>query len=146
MIVLTKGQMDQLNLHSEEAYPQESCGLLVGQRVGDTIRVHEVHRSENVAMEPAHRFEVDPQLRFDLERWLRKGSLELVGIYHSHPERDALPSCTDIARAWEPNLVWLITAVKDGSAQTTKGYLLAKSLSKFEEAQLKIISNASNYV
>ena len=80
------------------------------------------------------------------ERWLRKDSLELVGVYHSHPEGDALPSCTDIARAWEPNLIWLITAVKNGSAQTTKGYLLAESLSKFEEAQLKIISNESSYV
>ena len=146
MIVLTKSQMDQINLHSEETYPRESCGLLVGQRVGDWIQVCEVHRSENVAMEPTHRFEVNPQLRFDLERWLRKGSLELVGVYHSHPEGDALPSCTDIARAWEPNLIWLITAVKNGSAQMTKGYLLAESLSKFEEAQLKIISNESSYV
>ena len=145
MIVLRKRQMDQVILHSEEAYPRESCGLLVGQRVGDSIQVCEVHQSDNIAMEPAHRFEVDPQLRFDLERWLRKTSLELVGVYHSHPEGDALPSVTDIARAWEPNLFWLITAVRGGSARATKCYFLFESLSKFKEARLRIISNESSH-
>ena len=146
MIVLRKRQMDQVILHSEEAYPRESCGLLVGLRFADLIRVCEVHRSENIAMEPAHHFEVDPQLRFDLERWLRESSLELVGVYHSHPEGEALPSDTDIARAWEPNLFWLITAVRGGFAQATKGYFFVESLTNFEEARLKIVSNESSHV
>ena len=141
MIVLTNMQMSKILSHAEQAYPNECCGLLVGERSGGDVFIREVHRSANMASAPANQFEIDPQLRFDLERRVREESLDLVGVYHSHPDGDAAPSQTDIQRAWESSLVWLITAVKNGSAATTTAHLVLGSVMRFKEIPMKIISN-----
>ena len=114
MIVLTNVQMSKIRSHAERAYPNECCGLLVGERRDDDVFVREVHECANIALVPANQFEIDPQIRFDVERRVRDEALDLVGVYHSHPDGEAMPSETDIERAWESSLVWLITAVKKG--------------------------------
>ena len=141
MIVLTNMQMSKILSHAERAYPNECCGLLVGERRAGDVFIREVHRSANMAPTPANQFEIDPQLRFDLERRVREETLDLVGVYHSHPDGDAAPSQTDIQRAWESSLVWLITAVKNGSAATTTAHLVLGSVMRFKEIPMKIISN-----
>ena len=141
MIVLTNMQMSKILSHAERAYPNECCGLLVGERRAGDVFIREVHRSANMAPTPANQFEIDPQLRFDLERRVREETVDLVGVYHSHPDGDAAPSQTDIQRAWESSLVWLITAVKNGSAATTTAHLVLESVMRFKEIPMKIISN-----
>ncbi len=141
MIVLTNMQMSKILSHAERAYPNECCGLLVGERRAGDVFIREVHRSANMAPTPANQFEIDPQLRFDLERRVREETLDLVGVYHSHPDGDAAPSQTDIQRAWESSLFWLITAVKNGSAVTTTAHLVVGSVMRFKEIPMKIISN-----
>ena len=141
MIVLTNLQMDKILSHAECAYPDECCGLLVGERLVRDVFVREVHQSANRAASPANQFEIDPQLRFDLERRIRQESLDLVGVYHSHPDGGAWPSETDIDRAWESDLVWLIIDVKDGSAVATRAHLLLEPKLRFKETSIEIISN-----
>ena len=141
MIVLTNMQMSKILSHAERAYPNECCGLLVGERRAGDVFIREVHRSANMAPTPENQFEIDPQLRFDLERRVREETLDLVGVYHSHPDGDAAPSQTDIQRAWESSLVWLITAVKNGSAATTTAHLVLGSVMRFKEIPMKIMSN-----
>ena len=141
MIVLTNMQMSKILSHAERAYPNECCGLLVGERRAGDVFVREVHRSANMAPTPANQFEIDPQLRFDLERRVREEALDLVGVYHSHPDGDAAPSQIDIQRAWESSLVWLITAVKNGSVATTRAHLALESVVRFKEIPMEIISN-----
>ena len=141
MILLTKHQMNKILSHSESAYPEECCGLLVGQRRCGNIYVCEVHESTNISDTPVDRFEIDPQLRFDLERRMRRENFDIVGVYHSHPDGLALPSRTDIERAWESNLVWLITAVKGGNAVDITAHILIGSELRFEETSLEIIAS-----
>ena len=141
MIVLTKLQMSKIVSHAERAYPNECCGLLVGERRAGDVFIREVHGSANMAITPENQFEIDPQLRFDLERRARQEALDLVGVYHSHPDGEASPSQTDIQRAWESSLVWLITAVKNGSAVTTTAHLVLDSEVRFKETPMEIVSN-----
>ena len=141
MIVLTNVQMSKIRSHAERAYPNECCGLLVGERRDDDVFVREVHESANIALVPANQFEIDPQIRFDVERRVRDEALDLVGVYHSHPDGEAMPSETDIERAWESSLVWLITAVKKGSAVTTTAHLALESAVRFREIPMEITSS-----
>ena len=79
--------------------------------------------SVNVAEPPrTRRFEVDPKLRLRLERALRESPDSVIGVYHSHPDGSAEPSETDISMIFEPDMVWLITAVTDGRAGETMGW------------------------
>jgi len=107
----------------EAAYPDEACGLLGGYKNDDgTTVVTCVRNSANVAQARRHdRFEIDPALRFRFMRELEQRSTQthtqaIIGHYHSHPDHPAAPSETDLAMAYEPDMIWLIAAVNKGNA------------------------------
>lgn len=103
-------------------FPEEACGLLVGRTQGDAQSITEVHESRNVALEPRRAFEVDPSLRLRLQRQTRGSGTGVIGVFHSHPGGDPSPSDTDRASIWEPDLVWLITGVREGVAGDTRAF------------------------
>ena len=121
---LSPGQLQAIEQAAEAAYPEEACGLLVGRAgPGGAWQVRAVEASANVAEPPrTRRFEVDPKLRLRLERALRESPDSIVGVYHSHPNGSAEPSETDVSMIFEPDMVWLITAVVDGRAGATRAY------------------------
>ena len=130
---LTHEQLQAIERAAEAAYPEEACGLLVGRCApGEGYRVNAVEASVNVAEPPrTRRFEVDPKLRLRLERELRESPDSVIGVYHSHPNGGAEPSETDISMIFEPDMVWLITAVADGRAGTTMGWRPTDDASAF---------------
>lgn len=130
MIHLNLSHLKTINDCAEAAYPFESCGLLAGTRNKDGVmQVTRVVTSPNIADQDSaqnlrDRFEVDPKVRFDLMRELQGSDQEIIGHYHSHPEHAAKPSKRDIDMAFEPDLVWLITAVVAGHAGRTRAWRL----------------------
>lgn len=109
---------------AERAYPEECCGLLIGRGTpAGAIKIARAVSSPNVAtIGKPRQFEIDPKVRFGLMRTLRCGPDTIVGHYHSHPDHPARPSPSDVAAAFEPDLVWLITAVAAGRAETTAAF------------------------
>jgi proteasome lid subunit RPN8/RPN11 len=93
-------------------FPEEACGLLVGRHHDGTV----------IVSDRRNHFEVDPGLRLRLQRTVREQGDDIVGIFHSHPSGDPTPSATDQAAIWEPDLLWLITAVQDGAVGDTHAY------------------------
>lgn len=90
---------------------EETCGLLVGARVGDRFEVTTLIPCDNVAP-PAlrsRRFEIDPRRVIEEERALRGSGSAVVGFYHSHPQGLPVPSGTDrdYMALW-PDSVWVI--------------------------------------
>ena len=137
MIHLTRDHLRQIADAAEAAYPKECCGLLVGRHGdGDALEVREIHPSANLAPCGHDRFEVDPKLILDLQRHLRDGPDQVIGLYHSHPDHPARPSKTDLEGAWQPELVWLIVAVERGRAIHTTAHRLVADGSRFEEITL----------
>ena len=121
---------------AEAAYPEECCGLLVGRVRGGRVEIGEVHASRNLAENPRRAFEVDPGLRLALHKRLRGGPDDVVGHYHSHPDLGAEPSARDLARAWEPDLVWLITSVLGGQAVHTTAHRPSPDGKRFRPLRL----------
>ena len=121
---LTPEQLRAIERAAEEAYPEEACGLLVGRSPpGEGYSVSAVEASANVAEPPrTRRFEVDPKLRLRLERALRESPDSVIGVYHSHPDGRPEPSDTDRAMIFEPEMIWLITAVAAGRAGATTAW------------------------
>ncbi|MCC7167524.1 MAG: M67 family metallopeptidase [Rhodospirillales bacterium] len=116
MIALRAADLAQIRAQAQASYPIECCGILIGRREADRVTVTRLVPSANIlANERPDRFEIDPRTRLDAMRQAEAEGLEMVGHYHSHPDHPARPSATDLAAAWEPDLVWLIVAVtKDG--------------------------------
>ncbi len=137
---LSTAQLQAIERAAEAAYPEEACGLLVGHsEPGGAWQVSAVEESANVAEPPrTRRFEVDPKLRLRLERELRESPDSVVGVYHSHPNGSAKPSETDVSMIFEPDMVWLITAVTDGRAGATKAYKPSEDGAAFQPLGLDL--------
>lgn len=101
--------------HARQSPSVECCGLLIG--VGeDMISVEAVERAANMAAEPGRRFEIDPQVQFDLLRRLRGTDQSIVGHYHSHPGGPPAPSAYDLSMAHDPDAIWVIVALRPDEA------------------------------
>ena len=144
MISIPQNFLKAIVDEAEAAYPKECCGLLIGRDNGaGALVVTRVVISNNLAQGSGHdRFEVDPQVRFNVMRELDECATNdgtrhrIIGHYHSHPNHPAQPSVTDLDMAYEPNLVWLITSVVDGQATLTTAHCVNADGSQFRQIPL----------
>ena len=112
-IEIPKAVLRTIQDHAREAYPEECCGFLIGHASAPR-RVLESRRARNVATENrSRRYTIDPLELLRVDDDVRKESLDLIGIYHSHPDHPAAPSEYDRSRAasW---LSYVIVSVVDG--------------------------------
>ncbi|MGO8868631.1 MAG: Mov34/MPN/PAD-1 family protein [Alphaproteobacteria bacterium] len=138
MIAIARGLLDEIRLRAEAAFPEECCGLLLGHEQGkDRILVSDAVASANLAAERQRHFEVDPALYLRLCRAAAEpSSAQLVGLYHSHPEGEAVPSASDAAQAWQEGWIWLIVPLASGRAGTPGAFRLARMGGPFEAVAL----------
>ena len=107
--------MIEVESHALACYPEECCGVLIGSRCGGSarsdFRVEEVVAAANVDPGPrSRRYSIDPRHLLEAYQLARQGGTEVVGYYHSHPDRSADPSTTDLAAA-AADVCFLIVAV-----------------------------------
>lgn len=101
-LILRAPQFEEIQQAVVAGYPHEVCGLLVGRLDGGRVEIERVVQAENLNQERARdRYELDPQTFLHTDRAARQDHLEILGIWHSHPEAPAMPSVTDLERAWE---------------------------------------------
>jgi proteasome lid subunit RPN8/RPN11 len=62
----------------------------------------------NAARNPTTEYEIAPTELFHLTREIRAAGLELLGIYHSHPNGKNEPSPRDIEQAYYPDIAYFI--------------------------------------
>ena len=102
-------------------YPNEACGLIVGDRAaaeGGVALRYEVTR--NKAPSP-YRYEIDPAdlLRLTIET--DDADEVFWGIVHSHTHTPAAPSPTDIGLAFYPEALYLLVSLDPGQADPATG-------------------------
>lgn len=83
---------------------QECCGLLAGHDGEITC----LFPATNAAINPATSYEIALPELFQLMREIRAAGLEMLGIYHSHPNGKNEPSPRDIAWAYYPDVAYFI--------------------------------------
>lgn len=106
----------------EALAPQEACGLLWGYRHENSFQVVDVRPVENVFKSPT-RFRMNPKQQIQIFREMEDLNLQLVGIYHSHPNGPGHPSATDIDEAYYPESVYIILS-PDSGAWRASGFLI----------------------
>ena len=143
-LVLTPHQLAAIVGHAEASYPEEACGLIVGKVArGGLAIAGRIEPSANIALERRRdRFEVDPALRFKVEREIRGTDEAIIGHYHSHPDHPALPSSSDLASAFEPELAWVIMSVAKGEARSVTAHQVRPSGRAFRAIELRLAGEA----
>jgi proteasome lid subunit RPN8/RPN11 len=133
---LSDEQRQQIAAWAASAYPHEGCGLLLGRREGSATRVVEVRAARNIRSERARdRYEIDPADYLAAETAARAAGIEVVGIWHSHPDHPARPSPTDREFAWA-GWSYLIAAVAAAGVTELRAWRLNGG-GRFEEEEIR---------
>ena len=137
-IHIPKSLVEQINKHGEQDYPHECCGFLYGRVSGEERYITELRMQSNEREDSReNRFLISPDEFMQAERYARKTGLDMLGVYHSHPDHPAIPSEFDREHAW-PWYTYLIVNVGKGKAGVLKGWQLREDRSSYNELELTI--------
>ena len=114
-VTLPDALLAELRATCEATYPAEACGLLLGRASDGAVRVERLVAALNLDPRP-DRFRVDPKDFAKADSVARDAGLEIVGTYHSHPDRAERPSAADLAAA-QPGWSHVIVSVR-GNGRT----------------------------
>jgi proteasome lid subunit RPN8/RPN11 len=131
----------EIQTHGEASYPEESAGLLLGIHEGETRRVTAIYKLENAreAFARNNRYLLTPQDYARGEQAAERLGLEVLGVFHSHPDHPSQPSEFD--REWAmPWFSYIITSIDQGRATSSRSWQLQEDRSRFEEENLRIVN------
>ena len=94
VILLSKVHIDILAKHAKKASPNESCAILFGKIERDHFRVKDVFLTKNIENSSVN-FTISNDELLKGYQEAEKRKLDVVGIFHSHPDSEAYPSVTD---------------------------------------------------
>lgn len=142
-LILTKHEHARLRRHLEAGYPNEACGLLVGDINDDARTVAYVVPVRNAWAEThggaseRDRFLIAPDDFVRADREAAKKGHEIIGYFHSHPEAPSLPSETDREWAW-PYVSFVIASVRNGKLKRLQSWVLRDDRAAFDEENVEL--------
>ena len=119
-VVLAQQEKDQLITHAIKQQPLESCAMLLGKKVDDAWNIKEIFFTQNIDNSQIN-FTISPEELLKGYQLAEKMHLELVGIFHSHPNSGTTPSDTDKKFMQNNPVPWIIFS---GVTNDLTAYLL----------------------
>ncbi len=136
MIRIPAEAVEAIRAHATAAYPEECCGALIGQSSTGGKSVRAVRPLRNSRTEQrGRRYEVGPEAMREVERAAEADGLQVIGIYHSHPEHAAAPSEHDRNHAW-PWYSYVIVRVARGESGDLTSWILSDDRARFLEEEV----------
>lgn len=135
MIRVPAKLLADIRAHGERTFPNECCGIILGT-------IDEAGADGNASVKTAtelrpienefedgeqyHRFLITEEQMLSAELYARRNRLDIVGIYHSHPDCASVPSEYDRSHA-VPLYSFLITSILKGKAADVQNWTLVWS-------------------
>jgi len=151
MLRISDQAVEAIREHAVEGYPLEICGFLVGHVEGDTRIVREAWPVRNAweddpelrasmfasleetgvtasaerweSASEERRFLVSPGDTVKAMKAAREAKMDLVGLYHTHPNHPAVPSDFDRDVAW-PEWSYVIVSVRGGQVVELRSWFV----------------------
>ncbi len=139
-LILPSAILAAIHADGESAYPEEGAGLLLGTPGETDRRVTAVITLRNEREDSArhNRYLITPQELLRGEQEAARRGLDVIGIFHSHPDHPNRPS--DFDRDWAlPWYSYVITSVSQGKAVESRSWRLAEDRSRFLEEDILTI-------
>ena len=109
--------------HAERTYPNECCGAMLGRTDnGRKLVVDAVPLENAFAGEQAQRYELRAEDLLAADKAARERGLDLIGIFHSHPDCDAYFSDTDLKNSC-PWYSFVVLSILNGRFQYANCWL-----------------------
>ena len=127
MIHIERGPWREMVNHAQAAYPNECCGAMLGTTAetadGGVKTVTAALALDNVsAGSQRARYELRPEDLLRADREATSRGLELIGIYHSHPDCDAYFSETDLKNSC-PWYSFVVLSIKQAKFDHANSWL-----------------------
>jgi proteasome lid subunit RPN8/RPN11 len=111
--------IEQMVAQAQAETPVEACGILAGR----DNKVEKLYEMTNIDNSSDH-FMMEPKEQFKVVKDIRSAGLEMLAIYHSHPETPARPSAEDIRLALTPDVIYVIVSLHGANAPAVQGFLI----------------------
>ena len=133
----------QITAHLCAAYPKEAAGLLLGTATGASWDASRMLPLTNkfAHAEQYHRYLITAEDMLEGEDHAGTFGLDVVGVFHSHPDSAPQPSDYDCQHAL-PWYLYLIVSITAGEPASARAWQLREDRSNFNEAVLEIGSAA----
>lgn len=102
-IILKQSDKKLLAQYSENQKPNEACAILFGK----DNQVLDIFLTENIEESPLN-FTISNEQLIEGYNIAEQKKMEVIGIFHSHPNSDAFPSNTDKKFMQSNPVVWII--------------------------------------
>ena len=119
-IILSQSDKKTLSKYSENQEPNESCALLFGK----DSQVSDLFLTENIEKSPVN-FTISNKQLIEGYKIAEEKRVDVIGIFHSHPNSDAFPSDTDKKFMQSNPVVWIIYS---GINKNFKAFLLESNI------------------
>ena len=137
MIRIEPVPWDEMVGHARAIYPNECVGVMLGSSANGAKVVSEALRMENVHDGPqAERYTLDQKALLAADAQARERKLELIGIYHSHPDCDAYFSETDLKNSC-PWYSFVVLSIKQGAFDHANSWLPDADQTRADEEELE---------
>ena len=129
--------LEGIREHGKKAYPNECCGVLLGRIEDSRKSAVELRAMENTREDsPRNRYLISSRELLEAEKAARARGLDIVGVYHSHPDHPARPSEFDREHAF-PWYSYIIVSVHGGKPVDLASWTLRDDRSAFDAEDLR---------
>ncbi len=134
MLHIPEHLLIEIRMHGEEHYPEEGAGLILGRDDGDQrVALHIMPITNSFSPDSRHnRYLIRPQDMMEAEEVAEGLGMDVIGVFHSHPDHPARPSEFDRERAL-PWYSYLITSIHDKRAHKSRSWRLSEDRIFIEE-------------
>ncbi len=139
MLQINETLLNQIKAHGIASYPYEGCGLLLGHIANGTNVVTAVRPLPNIwpdEEEKRVRFRIAEDDWRDVEVEAMMKDLDVVGVFHSHPDNPPVASPRDLAWAAWPGYSYLITQINNKQPALSQSWQLLADRSGFVEEKI----------
>ena len=141
MLKLTQKLQDQIDAHGVASYPYEGCGVLLGWvENGENVTkaIFPVPNRWEVEEERRERFLISDEDMLRAELAAAEQEIDVIGIFHSHPDHPPVASPRDLAWAAWSGYSYLITEVWRRRPGKSRSWQLLEDRSGFVEEEVEV--------
>jgi len=136
MLVIEQKPLDEMYQDALRSFPDECCGFFFGNEIGKERIITNILTVDNSKEgDKKRRFEIAPKDYLDAERFADENELQLLGVYHSHPNHPAVPSEHDRIAA-QPYFSYIIISVIEKQIADIRSWQLSENF-QFEEETIE---------
>jgi len=116
-VIIDTAVHEELIDAAKSASPLEACGLLAGKG-GRAVKFFPLTNTD----ESSEHYSMLPEEQFAAVRSMRAEGLQMLAIWHSHPETPARMSEEDLRLAYTPNVLYTITSLANPHQPATSSF------------------------